>query len=124
MHRLSVPNKSRARKRTFHQKQHSAIASREPDRGGPVARRPADALVADVAIVTVVETGPLDGETVAGEKLHDAPGAKPEHVNETAELKPFAGVIDKETVPLRPAVRMSEVGDAATEKSAGVMLTL
>jgi hypothetical protein len=32
-----------------------------------------------------VEAGPLDGVTVAGEKLQDAPKGSPEQLNDTAE---------------------------------------
>lgn len=67
--------------------------------------------------MTVVETDAPDGVTVAGEKLHDAPGGNPEQLNETAESNPFSGVTEVEIEPLCPAATVSDEGEAPTEKS-------
>jgi hypothetical protein len=57
-------------------------------------------VVAEVAIVSVVEADAPEGVTVAGEKLHDAPVGSPEQVKETPELNPFAAVTEIAVVPL------------------------
>ena len=72
-----------------------------------------------VTVNVVVETVVPESAKVGGEKLHVAPEGNPEQVNETTELKPFNGVIDTVVVPLLPAVTVSDVGDAPTEKSCG-----
>jgi hypothetical protein len=74
-------------------------------------------VVEDVANVRVVEAVEPDGVTVAGEKPHDAPEGSPEQANETAELKPFAGVTEIDAVPLCPGVTVNDAGEAVTEKS-------
>ena len=77
------------------------------------------AVVAEVVTVTVVEAAALDGVKVAGAKLQDAPAGNPAQLNETAELKPFAGVTVRVVVPLCPAVTVNDAGETPTEKSGG-----
>lgn len=72
----------------------------------------------EVETVRVVEAVEPEGVTVAGEKLQDAPEGSPEQLNETAELNPFAGVIDTVAVAFCPPVTLWNAGVAATEKSA------
>ena len=98
-------------------KQHSVAVSSASGGSGP-ERRWRAAVVAEVAIVSVVDVVP-GGVTVAGEKLHFAPAGRPEQLNETAESKPFAGVTVIVAVPLCPAVTVSDVGAAAMEKFGG-----
>lgn len=74
-------------------------------------------VVVEVVSVSVVEAAAPDGVTVVGEKLHADPEGNPEQANETAELKPFAGVTETAVVPLCPAVTVIDAGEAATEKS-------
>lgn len=50
------------------------------------------AAAARVVTVTVVFAMPVDGVTVAGEKLHVAPDGSPEQVKEVAALNPPDGV--------------------------------
>jgi hypothetical protein len=52
-------------------------------------------------------------------KLHSYPAGCPEHVKETAELKPFAGMTDTVVCVPSPVGIDMEVGEADTEKSAG-----
>jgi hypothetical protein len=105
------------RRRFLKPMQNSAAASAV----GKSGRRllPRLAVVAEVAIVTVVEADAPDGVTVVGEKLQDAPAGSPEQLKETAELKPFCGVIEIDAVPLWPWVTVIDAGDDATEKSGG-----
>ena len=70
-------------------------------------------------MVRAVEADAPEGETVAGEKLHDAPTGRPEQAKEMAELNPFAGVMEMEAFPLWPAVTVIDAGEVATEKSGG-----
>jgi hypothetical protein len=64
-------------------------------------------------MVTVVETGPPEGVTVAGEKLHEAPTGKPEQLNDTAALNPFTGVSEIDSEALCPAANVTDVVDGA-----------
>ena len=82
--------------------------------------------VVGVLTVTVVDTAnvPDEGMTVAGEKLHAAPGGRPEQLNETVELKPFDGVMSIVAVPLCPGINVSDPGEIAMEKSAGSELMM
>ena len=67
--------------------------------------------------VSVVEVVP-GGVTVVGEKPHEAPVGNPDkQLNDTAELKPFAGVTVIVVFPLCPAVTVNDDGDGAMEKS-------
>jgi hypothetical protein len=70
-----------------------------------------------------VSATPPNGVTVAGEKLHDAPEGNPEQLNETAALNPFKGATEMLIVALCPAVTLNDAGDAASEKSAGSLIT-
>jgi hypothetical protein len=72
-----------------------------------------------VVTVSVVDVVP-GGVTVDGEKLQDAPAGNPdEQLSETAELNPLSSAIVTVVVPLCPAVTVTDVGEAATEKSGG-----
>jgi len=75
-------------RRFFHRKQHKTAASAAPGNSGLELWRRA-AVVADVLTVSVVVAAALEGVTVCGLKLHDAPEGSPEQLNETVELKPF-----------------------------------
>jgi hypothetical protein len=98
-------------------RQHKTPASAAPGiRGFPFLWNAA--VVVDVATVSVVDVV-LGGVTVAGEKLHDAPEGNPEQANETAELKPFAGVTETVVVALDPGVAVRDDGEAARVKSGG-----
>ena len=72
-----------------------------------------------VVNVSVVEAVAPDGVMGVGEKLHDVPAGKPEQLNDTDELNPFCGVIRIVLVPLCPGTTVSDVGEAAIEKSGG-----
>jgi hypothetical protein len=80
-------------------------------------RAAADAGAVTVSVVDVVP----GGVTVAGEKLHDAPAGRPEQANETAESKPPTGVTETVIVPLLPAFKFNDTGDAAIEKVGGMV---
>jgi len=105
------------RRRFFQPTQQSTSASVAAGNSGRELRWRAAVVVADVVTLSVVEAAPPEGVTVAGEKAHDAPEGSPEQLNETAELKPFSGVTETPVVPLCPAVKVSDAGVAATEKS-------
>jgi hypothetical protein len=98
--------------------QQSATARAEPGSHGRDSRWSA-AELAEVVTVSVVEVEP-GGVTVVGEKPHEAPTGNPdEQLGETAELNPLSTVIVTVVVPLCPAVTVTDVGEAATEKSGG-----
>src|ERR1700690_4497114 len=88
------------RPRFFKPKQHRIAASVAVGKSALLFRCRA-AVVAAVAIVSVVEVV-VGGVTVCGEKLHDAPVGSTEQLNETAELNPFSGLTDTVAVPLCP----------------------
>jgi hypothetical protein len=75
-------------------------------------------------MVTVVETGPPEGVTVAGEKLHEAPTGNPEQLNDTAALNPFIGVSEIDTEALCPAANVTDVVDGAIVNSGGGAVTM
>ena len=113
---VTTSTRSIGRRRLFFQtKQQSPTASAVPGNIGldPYWRM---ALVAEVVTVSVGEVLP-GGVAVCGEKLHVAPDGNPEQLNETAELNPFAGVIEMMAVTLCPAATVNEPGEALTEKS-------
>lgn len=58
-------------------------------------------------------------ETAGGEKLHDTPAGRPEQLNETDWLKPFADVIVSVVVADCPGDTVSEAEASDIEKSAG-----
>ena len=58
------------------------------------------AVLADVAMVSVVVGVAAEGVTVAGEKLQVAPVGCPEQANDTAEENPFSGMMKTVVVPL------------------------
>jgi hypothetical protein len=91
-------NSALRRRRFLMPRQNRIAASAVGNRGCRLLR--SAAVVADVAIVRVVEDAAPDGVTVAGEKLHDAPEGRPAQANVTAELNPFCGVIEIDAVPL------------------------
>jgi hypothetical protein len=78
--------------------------------------RAASAVV--VLTVSVVEVVP-GGVTVAGEKLHVAPGGKPEQLNEIAEVNPTEGATETENVALCPAVTVCNAGVTVRLKAGG-----
>jgi hypothetical protein len=80
------------------------------------------ALLAAVAIVSVVAAALPVGVTVAGANVHVAPAGNPVQLNVTAALNPFAGVTEMLAVALCPAVTVSAAGEAATAKSGGATL--
>ena len=80
------------------------------------------AVAVDVPRVRVVDAGESCGVTVAGEKLQEAPAGNPEQLNETTELKPFTGETVIAIWPLPPAGTVNEPGEAAREKSGGIMI--
>src|ERR1700744_183849 len=51
------------------------------------------ALLEEVEIVIISETGPLPGVTVFGEKLHSPPAGSPEQAKLMVCVNPFCGVI-------------------------------
>jgi hypothetical protein len=83
-----------------------------------------EAYAAMVATDRVVLAALPEGVTVAGEKLHEAPEDRPEHMKETGESKPFAGVIETVVVAVCPAVTISDGDATATAKSGGGRLTV
>ena len=85
------------------------------DRWGVAAAR------VSAVMVRMVVTAAPDGVTVVGENEHPAPGARPEQLKATCELKPFCGVTVRVTVPCPPEVRFSDEGDAVKVKLGGGM---
>jgi hypothetical protein len=69
-----------------------------------------------VVTVSIVEAAAPEGVTLAGAKLHDAPEGSPEQLSETAEANPPCGVTVVVTVPLCPALTVSDVGETEAEK--------
>ena len=111
------------RRRFFHQSPPSE--STRTDGGnsgaGPVGRA---AVAEGAVIVTVVETGPLEGVTVAGEKLQDAPVGKPEQLKDTAALNPLRGVTEIVTEALCPGATVRDVADGAIVKPEAAAVTV
>jgi hypothetical protein len=70
----------------------------------------------------VVDADVPGGVTVVGEKVQDAPDGNPEQANETAELKPLAGVMVTVLVPLAPPAMVRDASDVAMEKSGGRLM--
>ena len=85
-------------RRLFQPMQHTRAASAPIGSSGPAGRWIA-AIDTFVVTFSEVEATPVDGVTVCGEKMHVAPAGSPEQLNETVELKPFAGVTEIEVVP-------------------------
>ena len=81
-------------------------------------------VAAEVTVSVVVPAAVPEGVTEVGEKRHAAPEGSPEQAKETAELKPFAGVIVTVVVPLPPEGKVRDAGDVATEKVGGTAVTL
>jgi hypothetical protein len=75
-------------------------------------------------MVTVVETGPPEGMTVAGEKVHDAPVGNPEQLNDTAALNPLRGVTEMDTEALCPGATVRDVADGAIVKPEPAAVTV
>lgn len=105
--------------RFFRPRKHRATAKIAPGNSGPESRRMAPVVLDEETVSIVVTVAPAGvGVTVAGEKLHDAPGGNPEQLKETAESKPFCGTTD--TVaggPLCPDATVIDVGLIEMEKS-------
>lgn len=74
------------------------------------------AVIGEVVIVRTEEAGEPDAITVAGEKLHDAPGGNPEQDREALSENPFCGVTETVVVPLFPATSVSDAGERDTRK--------
>ena len=102
-------------RRFFLPKRQSPNASAEAGNQG-VRLRCKAAVDVDVVIVRAVEAARPAGVTVAGEKLHDAPEGKPAQLNVIGAENEFWGVTMTVTVAPCPAVRESELGEAATKK--------
>lgn len=105
----------------------------QPKKQSPIASAPGKmwlvrrellAVPAEVTTERVVLAALPEGVTVAGEKLQEAPEDRPEHVKETGESKPFAGVIESVVVAVCPAVTVSDGDATATAKSGGGRLTV
>jgi hypothetical protein len=110
-------NKSIDNRRLLTPRQQSAAAKAEPRIHSLEPPRSSAVGAAADTVSVVVEATPLDGVTVAGEKLQVTPGGNPEQSNETAELNPFSGVIDRFVFVLCPATTVKDPDDTAVEKS-------
>ena len=103
-------------RRLFQPKKQSATASTDPGNRGLESWCKA-ATVAEVVTVSAVEAGAPAGATVGGEKMHDTPAGNPAQLSETGALNPFSGVTETMTIAVCPALIVSDVGEAETEKS-------
>jgi len=114
--RLAASSMSWTPRRFFLPSRNSIAASAEPGSHRPgLLRVAADA----AAVLTVsVETMLPAAFAVVGEKLHVAPVGRPEQLNATAEVvgKPFSGVTVTVSVPLAPAVTISDAEETANVK--------
>jgi hypothetical protein len=72
-------------------------AERAIGNGGLLPRRLA---VVEALTARVLETVPVDGFTLAGEKLYVTPAGRPEQLSETGASNPFDGVTVTVVVPL------------------------
>ena len=108
------------RRRFFHQSPPSESTRTVGGNNGPGPVERA-AFEEGAVIVTVVETGPPEGVTVGGEKLHEAPTGNPKQLKDTAALNPFRGVSEIDTEALSPAANVTDVVDGAIVNSAGAV---
>lgn len=114
--RLTTSSISWTLRRFFPPNRNSIAASAEPGNHRLGLLRVA---AAAAAVLTVnVETMLPAALTVVEEKLHVAPVGRPEQVNATAEVvgRPFSGVTVAVSVPLAPAVRLSDGEETANVK--------
>lgn len=102
-------------------KRHNSGASTAAENSSGLELKPA-IVVAEAVTVSVVDTGAISGVTLDGEKLHDAPEGKPEQLNWIAELNAFCWLTVTDILPLLPASTVSDVGEAAMEKSGGSLM--
>ena len=112
------------RRRFLMPKQHSARARAVAGKNGlgPVPRV---AVAFVVEIVTIADTGPPAGVTVAGVMAQVAPVGSPEvQASVIAKLNPFSGVTVIIVATLCPAVTVTDVGLAVTVKSGAVGLMM
>jgi len=90
---------------------------------GDKIRRPRKtAVCVPSSIVIVVVSGNIQGLTLEGLKLHDAPDGRPEHENVIAELKPFCGLRVRVTMPDSPEWILIYEGEAERAKVGGTMM--
>jgi hypothetical protein len=105
------------RRRFLMPKQHNDKARAAAGKNGrePVPRV---AVAVVVVMVTIADTGPPAGVTVAGVMAQVAPVGSPEvQASVTAKLNPFRGVTVIAVATLCPAVTVTDVGLAVTVKS-------
>ena len=101
-------------RRLLRSKQQREAASAEPGNNG-LESGLEPAIIGEVAIVSVDDAVELEGVTVAGEKLHEAPVGNPEQDSETVEANPFCGVTNIVVVALWPPTRVSDAGERVIE---------